>query len=92
MPNQSLPEKKTPMRRCCGCYEMKPKRTLIRAVRSPEGVISLDKTGKANGRGAYLCPDAECFKKLKKRRGLDRAFKCPVPAEVYEALENELGL
>jgi len=86
----SLPEKKVPLRRCCGCFEMKPKRDLIRAVRSPEGAVSLDKTGKANGRGAYLCADAECLKKLRKKRGLDRSFKCTVPVEVYEALEAQL--
>jgi predicted RNA-binding protein YlxR (DUF448 family) len=70
---------------------MKPKRELVRAVKSPEGVISIDRTGKANGRGAYMCPDPECFKKLRKRKGLERAFKCQVPAEVYEALEAQLG-
>jgi len=78
------------MRKCLGCNEMKPKRELIRAVRSPEGAVSLDRTGKANGRGAYMCPDPECFKKLRKRRGLERAFKCQVPVEVYEALEAQL--
>jgi predicted RNA-binding protein YlxR (DUF448 family) len=78
------------MRKCLGCNEMKPKRELIRVVRSPEGAISLDKTGKANGRGAYLCPAAECLKKLRKRKGLERAFKCPVPPEVYEGLEENL--
>ena len=83
-------EKKQPMRKCLGCNGMKPKRGLVRAVRSPEGAISLDRTGKANGRGAYMCPDPACFKKLKKRRGLDRAYKCAVPAEVYDALEGEL--
>ena len=85
-----LPERKVPMRKCLGCNQMKPKRELVRAVRSPEGAISLDKTGKANGRGAYMCPDPECFKKLRKRKGLERAFKCQVPTEVYEALEDEL--
>jgi len=70
---------------------MRPKRELIRVVRSPEGVISLDKTGKANGRGAYLCPDPECLKKLRKRKSLERAFKCQVLPEVYEGLEKELS-
>lgn len=69
---------------------MKPKRDLIRVVRSPEGVIALDKTGKSNGRGAYICPDPACFKTLKKRRGLERSFKCPVDGSVYEALEAAL--
>ena len=80
------------MRKCLGCNEMKPKRELIRVVRSPEGEISLDPTGKKNGRGAYMCPDPECFKKLKKRKGLSRAFKCAVAEEVYDALEGELTI
>jgi len=80
------------MRKCLGCNEMKPKRELIRVVRSPEGAISLDKTGKANGRGAYVCPNPECFKKLRKRKSLERAFKCQIPAEVYEGLEGELTI
>ena len=86
----NLPEKKLPMRKCLGCNEMKPKRDLIRVVRSPEGAISLDKTGKANGRGAYLCPDTACLKKCAKRKSLERAFKCQMPSEVYEGLEGEL--
>ncbi|MCL2530950.1 MAG: YlxR family protein [Oscillospiraceae bacterium] len=77
-------------RRCCGCYEMKPKRELIRVVRSPEGNFMLDKTGKQNGRGAYLCQDATCLQTLRKKRGLDRSFKCSVPSEVYDALEAQL--
>ena len=77
-------------RRCCGCYEMKPKRELIRVVRSPEGVFSLDHTGKATGRGAYLCNNAACLQALRKKRGLDRSFKCSVPADVYDALEAQL--
>jgi len=80
------------MRKCLGCNEMKPKRELLRVARSPEGVIALDKTGKANGRGAYICPDPECLKKLRKRKSLERAFKCQVPPEVYAGLEAQLGL
>ena len=79
------------MRKCLGCNEMKPKRELVRVVRSPEDAISLDKTGKANGRGAYICPDPACLKKCAKRRSLERAFKCQVPGEVYAALEGELA-
>ncbi|MDR0530951.1 MAG: YlxR family protein [Oscillospiraceae bacterium] len=86
-----LHEKKQPLRRCVGCNEMKPKRELIRVVRSPEGVVALDRTGKANGRGAYLCPNPECFKKLRKKKGLNRAFQCAVPDEVYQALEGEIS-
>ena len=84
--------KKTPMRKCLGCNEMKPKRELIRVVRSPGGIISLDKTGKANGRGAYVCPDPECLKKCAKRKSFQRAFKCQVPNEVYEGLEEQLTI
>ncbi len=86
----NLSEKKVPLRKCLGCNEMKPKRELVRVVRSPEGTIALDPTGKTNGRGAYICPDAACLKLLKKRKGLDRAFKCRVSEAVYEALETEL--
>ena len=71
---------------------MKNKKEMLRVVRSPEGAIALDATGKANGRGAYMCSQPECFAKLKKRRGLERAFKCKVEIEVYEALERELTI
>lgn len=69
---------------------MKPKRELIRAVRSPEGEISLDFKGKAPGRGAYICPDALCLKKAIKARALERAFSAPVPPEVYEKLTAQM--
>ena len=72
-------EKKIPMRQCLGCREMKPKRELIRAVKSPEGVISLDFKGKAPGRGAYLCPDAQCLKKAIRAKALERAFSSQIP-------------
>ena len=82
--------KKIPMRQCLGCREMKPKKELIRVVRSPEGEISLDFKGKANGRGAYVCPDPACLKKAEKARALERAFSAPVPPEVYERLHQEM--
>lgn len=82
--------KKIPLRQCLGCREMKPKRELIRVVRSPEGMISLDFRGKANGRGAYLCPDPECLKKAMKSRALERAFGSAVPAEIYDRLREEM--
>jgi len=82
--------KKIPMRQCVGCREMKEKRELIRVVRSPEGEISLDFRGKKPGRGAYLCPEAECLKKARKSRALERAFSQSLPAEVYEGLEEEM--
>lgn len=83
-------QKKIPMRQCLGCREMKAKKELIRVVRSPEGEISLDFRGKANGRGAYLCPDPACLKKAIKARALERAFTAQIPDEVYEALERQM--
>ena len=82
--------KKIPMRMCVGCREMKPKRELIRVVRSPEGEVSMDATGKKPGRGAYLCRDAQCLKQAQKSRRLERAFSCKIPPEVYAKLEEEI--
>jgi len=83
-------EKKIPMRQCLGCREMKPKKELIRVVRSPEGSISLDFKGKASGRGAYICPEAGCLKKAIKAKALERAFSMQIPQEIYQALEKEM--
>ena len=83
-------EKKIPMRQCLGCREMKPKKELIRVVRSPEGEISLDFKGKASGRGAYVCPDPGCLKKAIKARALERAFSAQIPPEIYERLESQM--
>lgn len=83
-------QNKIPMRQCLGCREMKPKRELIRAVRSPEGEISLDFKGKASGRGAYICPDKECLKKAIKAKALERAFSATIPPEVYEQLQKQM--
>lgn len=83
--------KKIPKRQCIGCREMKEKKALIRIVRSPEGELSLDNGGRKPGRGAYLCPDPECMRKARKSRALERAFDTPVPPEVYDALERQLG-
>lgn len=82
--------KKIPLRQCLGCREMKPKRELLRVVRSPEGTVSLDLRGKANGRGAYVCPNAACLKRAIKSRALSRAFSAEIPQEVYDALLAEL--
>jgi len=78
--------KNIPLRMCIACREMKPKNQMIRAVRSPEGVIELDFTGKKNGRGAYICDSEECIKKLGKARLLNRAFSSPVSDEVYAGI------
>ena len=83
-------EKKIPMRQCLGCREMKPKRELIRVVRSSTGEISLDFRGKASGRGAYVCPQADCLKKAIRARAIERALGCPIPAEVYEQLQKQM--
>ncbi len=83
--------KKIPQRQCVGCREMKEKRALIRVVRSPEGEISLDFRGKKPGRGAYVCPNAECLKRARKSRALERAFAAAIPPEVYDALEQEMA-
>lgn len=83
--------KKIPMRMCLGCNEMKPKKELIRAVKSPEGEISLDFTGKKSGRGAYICRSVECFNKARKGRRLEKAFSCKIDAGVYDAMAEELG-
>ena len=81
--------KKISMRQCVGCGEMKNKRDMMRVLKSAEGPIVLDMTGKKNGRGAYLCMNKECLVKARKNRGLERSFKMSIPAEVYEALERE---
>lgn len=79
-------QKKIPMRQCIGCREMRPKKELVRVVRSPQGELSLDFRGKAPGRGAYLCPSCDCLKRARKIKALERAFDCPVESALYEAL------
>ena len=83
--------KKVPERLCLGCKESRPKRELIRIVRSPEGVYSVDMNGKAPGRGAYICPRQECLAAAKANRGLERSFRGPIAAEVYEQLAETLA-
>lgn len=82
--------KKIPLRKCTGCGEMKTKKEMIRVLRTPEDTILLDTTGKKNGRGAYLCNQAECLRKARKSKGLERSLQCAIPTEVYEELEKEL--
>ena len=89
-PSNILTPRKIPQRQCLGCREMKNKKDLIRAVRSPEGEISLDFKGKKPGRGAYVCPQAECLRKARKSRALERAFSAAIPPEVYEQLEEQM--
>lgn len=83
--------KKIPLRQCLGCREMKPKRELIRVVRSPEGEISLDFHGKKPGRGAYLCPSPDCLKRAQQGQSPGwRAFALPIPDPVYDALAAQM--
>ena len=84
--------KKIPERKCTGCSAHFPKSTLIRVVRTPEGEIVLDLTGKRSGRGAYLCKSAECLKKARKARRLESSLECAVPDEVYARMEEELSV
>ena len=81
--------KKVPMRQCVGCGEMKPKKEMMRVVKTAEGSIVLDVTGKMNGRGAYLCQTMECLKKAGKNKGIERSLKRAIAAEVYDNLEKE---
>ena len=82
--------KKIPMRMCLGCGERKPKKELIRAVKSPEGDISLDFTGKKSGRGAYICRSSQCFDKARKGRRFEKSFSCRIDESVYEVMADEL--
>ncbi len=83
--------KKIPMRMCLGCGEMKPKKELIRVVKSPEGEISLDLTGKKSGRGAYICCEAECLRLARKARKFEKSFSCRISDEVFDGMERELN-
>ena len=85
-------QKKIPQRQCMGCRERKNKRDMIRVVRETSGKVSLDFSGKLNGRGAYVCPDPECLKKARKAKSLDRSLDTPIPEEVYGRLEKEMLL
>jgi predicted RNA-binding protein YlxR (DUF448 family) len=83
-------QKKIPQRQCMGCRERKAKKELIRVVRQTDGVVSLDFSGKLNGRGAYLCPDAACLAKARKAKSLERSLETEIPEEVYDRLAKEM--
>jgi len=83
-------QKKIPQRQCMGCRERKAKKELIRVVRETDGTVSLDFSGKRNGRGAYICPDPQCLKKAQKAKSLERSLEVPIPEEVYLRLEKEM--
>ena len=84
-------KKKIPMRKCVGCGEMKPKKELMRILKTENGDFVVDAAGKKNGRGAYLCRSLSCFQNAVKSRGLERSFKQEIPQEVYDRLEKEMG-
>lgn len=85
-----MPTRRIPMRKCTGCNEMKPKKELVRVVRSPEGEVSLDLTGKKPGRGAYVCHNLDCLVKARKAKRFENAFSCVIPDGVYDKMEEEL--
>ena len=82
--------KKIPLRQCLGCREMKPKTELVRVVRSPEGNVSVDLRGKAPGRGAYVCPSADCLKKALRSKALSRSLGVEIPTEIYDTLAAQM--
>ena len=84
-------QKKIPTRKCVGCGEMRDNKEMIRVIRTPEGEICLDVTGRANGRGAYICNSAECLKKAVKNRGLEKSLKAQIPGDILEKMNKELG-
>jgi predicted RNA-binding protein YlxR (DUF448 family) len=88
---QALPQRKIPMRQCLGCNEHKPKNELIRILRTPEGEITLDTTGKKSGRGAYICKNPACLKKLRKNRRAESNLGVSIPEEVWDQLEAALA-
>ena len=85
-----MKEKKIPSRMCTGCGEMKPKTELVRVVRSPEGEISYDPTGRKNGRGSYICKNRECFDKAVKKKAFERAFGVKLSEEVIKSIREEI--
>ncbi len=83
-------QKKIPQRQCMGCRERKAKRELIRVVRGTDGNVTVDFSGKVNGRGAYICPDPECLRKAQKAKSLERSLETSIPEQVYERLVKEM--
>ena len=85
-----MQQKKIPLRKCTGCGEMKPKKELVRVVKTPEDEVLIDLTGRLNGRGAYICPDEKCLKIARKSKRIERSFQMQIPDEVYDKMEEEL--
>ncbi len=86
-----MKKKKIPLRVCAGCQEQKSKKEMIRVVRTPEGVVEIDKTGKKSGRGVYICPNPDCLEKAYKEHRLERSLKTNVSDDIYESLRQELS-
>ncbi len=82
--------RKVPMRRCIACREMKQKRELLRIVKCSDGEVSVDKTGRMNGRGAYVCNDSSCFEKAQKTKALNREFKTEIPDDIYDEIRKQM--
>lgn len=82
--------KQIPLRQCIGCRQMKAKSELVRIIKTPDNEIYLDKTGKMNGRGAYICLDSDCYNKAVKSKGIEKSLKMAIPEEIYEAIGKEL--
>ena len=89
--NKQAVERRLPIRRCSGCGERFAKNTLVRVLRTPEGEITLDLTGKRSGRGAYICKSATCLKKARKARRIEQALECAIPESVYDGMEAEIA-
>ena len=83
-------KRKTPLRMCMGCGEMKPKKELVRVVKTPDDEVLMDLTGRVNGRGAYICPNAQCLKIARKSKRIEKSFQMQIPDAVYDKMEEEL--
>ena len=90
MENNNQKVRKVPMRQCLGCNEHKPKKELIRVVRTPEGETVLDLVGKKSGRGAYICPKSSCFKKARKSKRIENVLECKISEELYDEMEKAI--
>lgn len=85
-----MQKKKIPLRKCTGCGEMKPKKELVRVVKTPDDQVLIDLTGRVNGRGAYICPDEKCLRIARKSKRIEKSFQMQIPDEVYDKMEEEL--
>ena len=92
MENNNQKAKKIPVRQCLGCNEHKPKKEMIRVLRTPEGEIVLDLVGKKSGRGAYVCPSLSCFRKARKSKRIESVLECRIPEEIYDEMEKNISL